>query len=200
MPPNRPRLSLADVMLLVGSTGLSLATYILVDNGLFGGRRYFFGILQGPTRLDAWQILERIGGALSILLILFGGWTLVLPVLPLRNYRPQWRRLSRQPGISACIAAMTGMVFWGAVVGGTLWLRDLVQQHAPLPPGFWIRSPVFDGLIVCAGTSVAAVWVVQIATGRWRPGGHAFDRIGRGLGILWLVVGMVFAARLFLNV
>ena len=200
MPPNRPRFSLADVMLLVGSTGLSLATYVLVDNGLFGGRRFFFGFFQGPTRLDALEILERMGGALSILVILFGGWTIVLPALPLRKDRPLWRRLSRQPGISACIAAVAGMAFWGAVAGGTLWFRGLVQQHAPLPPGFWVRSPVFDGLIVCAGTSVAAVWGVLIATGRWRPQGHAFDRIGRGLGLLWLAVGAVFAARLFLDV
>jgi hypothetical protein len=196
---NRPRLSLADVMILVATTGLSLAIYILLDNGLFDGQRYFFGILEPPTGLSALQLISRVGGALSILLILFGGWTLVLPVMPLRKYRSQWRRLSRQPGISACIAVGSGTLVWTAVSCTTLWIRDLVQSHAALPPAFWIRSPVFDGLIVCAGTSVAAVWIVQIVTGRWRPGANAFDRLGRGLGVLWFVVGAVFAARLLLN-
>jgi hypothetical protein len=37
MPPNRPRLKLADVMILVGTSGFSLSTYILLDNGLFNG-------------------------------------------------------------------------------------------------------------------------------------------------------------------
>jgi hypothetical protein len=199
MPPDRARLSLADVMILVATTGLSLSVYILLDNGLFSGQRFFFGVFRESTDLNALQMISRVGGALSILLILFGGWTLVLPILPLRNDRSQWRRLSRQPGISACIAVATGMLVWTAVAGGTLWIRDVVQHHAPLPPDFWIRSPVFDGLLVCAGISVAAVWVVQIATGRWRPRANAFDRIGRGLGILWFAVGAVFAARLFLN-
>jgi hypothetical protein len=43
MPPNRPRLSLADVMILVGTSGVSLSIYMLLDNGLFNGQRYFFG-------------------------------------------------------------------------------------------------------------------------------------------------------------
>jgi hypothetical protein len=69
MPPNRPRLSLADVMIVVGTSGVSLSIYMLLDNGLF------------------------------------------------------------------------------------------------------------NGLIVCAGTSVAAVWTVQIVTGQWRPGANGFDRL-----------------------
>jgi hypothetical protein len=199
MPPNRPRLSLADVMILVGTSGFSLSIYVLLDNGLFNGQRYFFGIFQDSTGLNALQLISRVGGALSMLLILFGGWALVLPVLPLRNCRSQWRRLSRQPGISACIAVDMGMLVWATVACVTLWLRDVIQNHAPLPPAFWVRSPVFDGVIICAGISVAAVWVVQIVTGRWRPGAHAFDRLGRCVGALWFVVGAVFAARLLLN-
>jgi hypothetical protein len=199
MPPNRLRFSLADVMILVGTSGFSLSIYVLLDNGLFNGKRYFFGTFEDSTGLNALQLISRVGGALSMLLILFGGWALVLPVLPLRSYRSQWRRLSRQPGISACIAVDMGMLVWATVACLTLSLRDVIQSHAPLPPAFWVRSPVFDGVIVCAGTSVAAVWAVQIVTGRWRPGAHAFDRLGRCVGALWFVVGAVFASRLLLN-
>jgi len=186
-------------MILVASTGLSLAIYILLDNGLFDGQRYFFGLLGPSGGLNTLQLISRLSGALSILLILFGGWTLLLPVLPLRNYRSQWRRLSRQPGISACIAVVTGMVVWAGVAGVTLWLRDQFEGHPGLPPAFWERSPVFDGLIICAGTSVAAVWLVQIVTGRWRPNANGFDRLGRCLGVLWFTVGATFAARWLLN-
>ncbi len=201
MPPvNQPRLSLGDVMILVAATGLSLSFYILLDDGLFSGQRFFFGLFQQPLgSLNTVQLISRIGGALSILLILFGGWTFVLPLLPLRKHRPQWRRLSRQPGISACIAVVTGVLVWTAVACATLCIRGVVERHRPLPPAFWSRTPLFDGLIVCAGASVAAVWLVQIVTGRWRPSAHAFDRLGRGLGVLWLAVGATFAARLFLN-
>jgi hypothetical protein len=201
MPPaNQPRLGLGDVMILVASTGLSLSIYILLDNGLFSGQRFFFGLFRETSGgLSTLELISRVGGALSILLILFGGWTLALPFLPLRKHRSQWRRLNRQPGISACLAVAAGMLVWTAVACTTLWIRGVITGHAPLPPAFWIRSPIFDGLIICAGTSVAAVWVVQIITGRWRPGANGFDRLGRGLGILWFAVGATFAARLLLN-
>ena len=146
-----PKVSLGDVMILVAATALSLSIYILLDNGLFNGQRFFFGLL-GPTQgLNTLQLISRVGGALSILLILFGGWTLVLPVLLLCRHRSHWRRLRRQPGISACIAAVMGLAIWAGIVCGTLWLRDLFEGYPGLPPAFWIRSPVFDGLIVCAG-------------------------------------------------
>ena len=61
---NRPRLSLADVMILVATTGLSLAIYILLDDGLFDGQRYFFGIFIPPTGFSALQLISRVGGAL----------------------------------------------------------------------------------------------------------------------------------------
>ena len=57
----------------------------------------FLWALPAVGGLNTLQMISRVGGALSILLILVGGWTLVLPVLPLRKHRPQWRRLSRQP-------------------------------------------------------------------------------------------------------
>jgi hypothetical protein len=195
-----PRLSLADVMILVATTGISSSIYILLDNGLFSGQRYLFGIFRGPPATsNMLEMISRAAFALSMLLVLFGGWTLVLPVLPLRNYRSRWRRLSRQPGISACIAAGAGMVFWAAVACVTLGLRHWVENSPGLPPAFWIRSPAFDGLIVCAGTSVAAVWIVQIVTGRWHPNANGFDRLGRGLGLLWVAVAATFAGRLLLN-
>jgi hypothetical protein len=171
MPPtDRPRLSLGDVMILVATTGLSLSIYILLDNGLFRGQRFFFGLLQPSAGFNTLQMISRVGGALSILLILFGGWTLVLPVLPLRKHRPQWRRLGRQPGISACIAVATGMLIWAVVASVTFWLRDQVEGHPGLPPAFWIRSPVFDGLIPTP--------VILCATCERKPANPAYS--GRG--------------------
>ena len=122
-------------MILVATSGVSLSIYILLDNGLFSGQRFFFGLFRPSDGLDALQVISRVGGALSILLILFGGWTLILPVLPLRKYRSQWRRLSRQPGISACLAVATGMVVWAGVACVTLWLRAQFEGQPGLPPG-----------------------------------------------------------------
>ena len=143
MPPaNLPRLSLADTMILVATAGLSQSCYILLDNELFSGQRFLFGLLQPSQGWNTLEMMNYVNGTFSILLILFGGWTLVLPVLPLRKHRSQWRRLSRQPGISGCIAAIVGMVVWTAVACVTLWIRDQVEGHQGLPPrsGHGLRS------------------------------------------------------------
>ena len=54
------------------------------------------------------------------------------------------------------------MLVWAVVACVTLWLRDQVEGHPGLPPAFWIRSPVFDGLIV-----------------GWNVGGRCLDRPDR---------------------
>jgi hypothetical protein len=36
------------------------------------------------------------------------------------------------------------------------------------------------------GCAIAAAWVVQWASGRWRPEAYWIDRLGRALGFLWI--------------
>ena len=44
--PVARRLSLADLMILVAMTGVGLSCYVFVDNGLFHGQRYLFGLFD----------------------------------------------------------------------------------------------------------------------------------------------------------
>jgi hypothetical protein len=54
-------------MILVGTSGVSLSIYRLLDNGLFNGQRNFFGLFREPTGMNTLQWISRVGGALSIL-------------------------------------------------------------------------------------------------------------------------------------
>ena len=194
--PTGQRLSLADLMILIGATGFGLGCFVLVDNNLFGGQRYFFGLLERPP--GGWtsaRILERTAGALAAMLPLFGGWTFALPILVARRPRPTRARWSRRAGLSACLAALAGMVTCAAAVALAFGLRWAVDGSIRPSPNFWSRGTLFDDLIIFAGVAVAATWSLQIATGRWRPSPDAIDRIGRSLGLLWLAAGLVFAAR-----
>ena len=200
MTTNHPKLTLSDTMILVATTGLSLSIYITLDKGLFNGERHLF--VFGMRPVPGWETLYRTNqacGALSLLLILFGGWTVTLPLLIQRKSPSDWRRLSRRPGISGCIAATAGMLVWSVVAIVTYLLRNYLEDFAPLPVDFWVQSPIFDLLLVCSGMSVAAEWLAEILTGRWRPMANIFDRLGRGISILWLVVGMTFTARMILK-
>ena len=110
--------TLAGVMILVAMTGVSLSCYFFLDNALFGGHRYFFGLFERPT--GGWHsamVVDRVAGAVAVLLLLFGGWTLAPLVLALRRPWSPWRRLSRQAGLTACLAAITSMAICAGVAG-----------------------------------------------------------------------------------
>jgi hypothetical protein len=196
--PVTRKLTLSDMMILVAMTGVSLSCYILLDNVLGGGQRFLFGLFeQTAGRWNSAMVVNRAAGVLALMLILFGGWTLALPIMLLRYPRPRWRRLNRQTGMSACVAAMAGMVICAAVASCGLILQLWVDGRAWLSPNSWNRF--FDGLIVYAGISVAAVWGTQVLTGFWRPSRDWGDRLGRSLGCLWLVAGFVFSVRLLMG-
>jgi hypothetical protein len=194
------KLTLADGMILVAMTAFGLSCYLLLDNALFSGQRYFFGLFgQPPGGWDSARVLDRAAAAVSALLLLFGGWTLALPVLRLRQPRPGWRRLNRQAGMTACIAAIAGMALCASIAGCAFLLHWWVDGTAQLPPNYWFRIPLFDDLVAATGLSVAVAWIIQALSGLWRPSADWVDRLGRSLGGLWIAAGLVFSIRLVMG-
>ena len=129
------------------------------------GQRYLFGLFKRPPRgWDSLRIINRAVGVVSIMLIILGGWTLALPLLWRRTPRLGWRRLLRQPGVAACVAALAGMAFATVIGGGVMVLRWWADGVTQLPNN-WVRSSPLDATVVYAGTAVAAVWVSQAVAG-----------------------------------
>jgi len=199
-PPAHRTLTLADVMVLIAMTAVGLASYVLLDGALFGAGRYFFGLFRRP--LGPWcseEVLDLISGVVALLLPLVGGWTLALPVLRFRRPRPSRRRLGRQSGVLACIAATAGMALFAGAVGCLVLLRWSFGSRMVAPTRTWryawAGDILLDHLVVSAGLSVVSVWVVQALTGRWRRPADWIDRLGRWLGWLWIAAGLVFLVR-----
>jgi hypothetical protein len=51
--PATPKLTLANGLIRVAITGVSLSCYLLIDNAVFRGQKYFFGLFERPT--DGWD-------------------------------------------------------------------------------------------------------------------------------------------------
>jgi hypothetical protein len=198
--PARRKPTLADAMILVAMTAVGLSCYLFIDNALFRGQRYLFGLFERPTGgWDAARLVNRAAGAVSLLLPPFGSWTLAVPLIRLRPPRSSRTRWHRQAGVTACVAAITGMALPAAVAGCAFLLRWWVEGTTRLPPNYWLRTPLFDDIVACAGASVAAVWITQAVTGLWRPSVDWVDRLGRALGGLWIVAGLIFGMRLVMG-
>jgi hypothetical protein len=196
-PANARRLTLADLMLLIGATALGLGTSQAAVPAFLGATATPVALLAPGEPWTPSVTLKRAIGVVVLLLSVFGPWTFLLPVLRLRPPRPRRRRLSDQPGLTACVAAIVGMVL--GAVGTCLGHLARASGASPLGQrgtlGQWMRVIYLNDLIGYAGLAVVSVWSVQAITGRWRPAPDAVDRLGRFIGLLWVVAGLVWAVR-----
>ena len=193
------KLTLADLMVLIGATGVSLACFLLIDDNLYHGQRQLFGVFEWPRA--GWNsslVLDKAEGVFALAATAFGAWNFALPSLACLKPRPIRRRLLRGPGLTACLAACFGMAVCVGASALALTLR-WVEGRLPLPPNYWYNTPVLECLFIFAGVAVGAAWTAQLATGRWRAAPNALDRLGRFMGFLWASAGLVFAVRLFLQ-
>lgn len=115
-------------------------------------------------------------------------WGVAWIVIRLRKPRPRWRRLTRQPGVSAMLAACLGWAF-GLV---SLFLGCLRWFHET--PG--IPTLNFHNVesILLGGFGVIVAWSVSVLVGCWRPEPTWIDRLGRALGVGWIASFLLFLA------
>ncbi len=49
------------------------------------------------------------------------------------------------------------------------------------------------------GLAVAVTWIFQVMTGQWRRPVDLFDRLGRVVGLAWILIGAAWALREYLG-
>lgn len=165
-PSTCRRFTLLDVMILTAATGVGFALMRLC--------------WPRSGNMSPHAVREWGNATLGVGLI---AWTLAF--LPIRLIRPRRRldRLMCQPGLVACCAALFVIV---AGVGGRLLAEigtQILGRHRSLSEflhSFWY---VYD---LPVGPAVAAAWLALVLSGRWRPERGWIDRLGRGLGALWI--------------
>jgi hypothetical protein len=169
---------------------------------VLGPLEYLTDLLGAMLTKEAWTRdgLEEIGSEFLLLATPSAvSMTLALLVLRLRRPRPVWRRLARQPGLMACLALV---VAWGCSVVFTV-------LHLIAVDGFSIEAAggqfadTFSWLEVFSkvgrmlgGFAVAICWSTLAVGGRWRAEPSWIDRLGRIVGVAWIVMGMAAAYEL----
>jgi hypothetical protein len=106
--------------------------------------------------------------------------TFALIPLRLRRPRPPLDRIMLQPGMAACsaVAIVTAirLVAWA-----TCELPRWTELAASTVPRFW------NGDSNHPGAAVAMTWLGLALSRWWRPERSWIDRLGRFIGVLWLL-------------
>jgi hypothetical protein len=211
MPPAR-RFTMMDAMLLVAATAIGLGLVREFD-------RDFTSFIR-DTYYQGWE--SQFGKAVGMILRVIAltlpcalAWTVATLALRLRPPRPPWRRLMRQPGFVACLAAplpaAVAMLHRAVYCYLDTYTNVITPHSLPSPPfithgaitssGMPVDSPpefwssIFSGISTFTGPAismtVAVAWIILALSGRFRPERSWIDRLGRGLGVFWITVGTI---------
>ena len=110
-------------------------------------------------------------------------WTLAVVPIRLRSPRPSLRRLMVQPGMAACVAVSVVTAI-DVASWGIYWATLDSPNATDMLAGYWRGHSHHLGL------AVAASWLSLVFGRFWRAERGWIDRLGRLLGLLWLLTLM----------
>jgi hypothetical protein len=199
-PVRRRSLTLLDAILLVGSAAIGMGAF------QFSRRAWFRGWIwigdHGLPDIQTWTTWDLIGTCRDIVVFfipLVAPWTLLLIALRMRPPRPSWRRIWRQPGMAACLAALVGWCWSGLGLILALDVGYVARPRRFMKPEEWAQKYLADEVFMYVGLAVAAAWIVQLFGGQWRRSADWIDLMGRLMGILWILIGLVWTLHEYLD-
>jgi hypothetical protein len=182
-------LAISDAIALVAATALAMAA--TRDSWVF----YFAFFKPGGDayRMPFPDLMYVVRNLVYSTSFFAATWSLAVLVLGLRQPRPIFRAVARQPGMAAVLATVIVLALQLANLAVSLglhiaWFGDWDPDTEGLI-GDWLSSgmleepPLIPSMVGCA---VAATWIVQAASGRWKSKPNWIDRLGRALGLFWM--------------
>lgn len=163
----RVRFTIFDTMALIAATAVGLASARGIDPGGFWPR---------PGFLLRWLFF----GPSTCLAAAWAAGLLLLTAVRPRRLR---KRLLKQPGLTAGVAALVSMAV------GFLGFVGYLSVHTEPPNALSIQPAGAYWFAAYQRTSefVIGAWVGLWITGRWSAGRNWVDRAGRAVGLFWIV-------------
>ena len=186
--PDR-KFGLLDAMILVAATAAgatSIRPFLLYGLGMPDLFIEFF------PALGSFVYTAYSDSVVKFLSPWLASWTLACLAIRLRAPRPRFRRLMRQPGTVACVAATFAMATAAALCAAVL-------ATVGVPPLEDFYHKILPYLCDSAAIAVVGAWSVANLAGRWKPEPGWIDRMGRVIGVLWILIFILslFFACLF---
>ena len=192
----RRRFRLLDAMVLVAATAIGCGLMQAIARA---ARRSPYELYAKLVRPALWYDLMANSGKILVLTLLtmplVAMVTLALIPIRLVGTPPQFRRVARQPGLMASCASCVAIAYLGlpvvvvALAAGAGWhgvSRMLADQQQ-------IYFATMHG-----GLAVLVSWMTLFAGGRWHAERSWIDRLGRAVGLCWIVAAVAVSAAFFL--
>jgi hypothetical protein len=195
----RRRFQIADAMILVAATAMGCGLMLSIARMAKRSPYDWFAELISQ---EPWYDLVADSGKITALALLTMPLVVMvtLALLPiwLVGTRLRFRRLARRPGLMASCASSLAMVFLalpvlvGALAGGVRC--DGLSRLLALEEGI-LSATIFGGLAVLVS------WMTLVVGGRWRSEATWLDRLGRAMGLYWIMAAFaVWAAQYLLDI
>jgi hypothetical protein len=174
-----------DAIILVAASAAGFALIRVIGLG-FSKHRFLVAV---PAH---YVISENL---ISATVPFLTSWTLAFLVIRMRRPRHPLQSIFRQPGTLACIAASLGLVYeflWMLLIGLVLGIPRAYMKGF-LPGAWWL----FGSYITPVFLWVAGAWLTLAIGGWWRSEPSWVDRLGRVLGLGWILAMLVqFVGRM----
>jgi hypothetical protein len=165
------KFSLLDAMDLIAATAVGLTIDYVFWSDMHG---WDGAVLKHFRDLTAAGIILSVPVAAM--------WTVATLALQLRRPRYRLRRLLQRLGIAACCAATVALALGAGLV---IWTMRGASVSYPS------RVIMAYGLPMMAGSAVTAVWTILMIVGGYRAASDWTDRLGRIMGIYWVMSPLV---------
>jgi hypothetical protein len=185
--PSARKFALSDALTLVVVTAIPMAA----TRHNWAGYYDSFGPWGEAYHIHFIEFMYRFRHLLYSVSYFAATWSLACLMLGLRRPRPAFLLVVRQPGMTACMAAVVVLIIQLANLTLALgvrflWWTDSRESISTNMAGWLDRLdelPLIPSMIGCA---ITATWVIQATSGRWRPATQWTDRWGRALGFFWI--------------
>jgi hypothetical protein len=190
------RFRLVDTMMLVAAMAIGFG--LLQSIGRAAKRSPYDWCLElfGQGSLyELWDYRNKVLVFSLLATPLVAMITLAVIAIRFVGTRPRFRRLARQPGLVASCASSMAILFTGipVIVGaraaGASW--DETSSMLAAEDEVWSAT-------MYAGLAVFVSWMTLLVSGRCRAERSWVDRLGRSLGVYWIVAAFALSVAFFL--